>query len=163
MADITYTKKATERHASPGNTPGKGDANSVKVLASATIELVASASGTTIKFGRIPSNARILPIGLIYNDDLATSGSPTLDIGLASVDANITSDPVALTNGLALSAATTTTTVLSDVANAGLPAWDLVSGQASDPGGEFDIYGSVKDAATTATGTVTAIIYGYLD
>ena len=99
MADITYSNVATERRASPGVTPGKGEAHNVKVLACATIELAASASGTTVKFGRIPSNARILSQGVIYNDDLATSGSPTLDVGLASVDSNITSAPTALTNG----------------------------------------------------------------
>lgn len=163
MADLTYTNKATERRASPGVTPGKGDAHSVKLLVCATIELAASASGTTVKLGRIPSNARILAQGFIYNDDLATSGSPTLDIGLASVDSNVTSDPDAINNGIALSSATTTTTVLADPANAGLPAWDLVAGVTSDPGGELDVYGSVKDAATTATGTVTVELYGYLD
>lgn len=163
MADITYTNKSTERRASPGAIPGKGDAHNVKVLCSATIELAASSSGDTVKFGRIPSNARILGQGLIYNDDLATSGSPTLDIGLASVDSNITSDPDAINNGIALSSATTTTSVLSDLANAGLPAWDLVNGQSTDPGGELDVYGTVKDASTTATGTVTVELYGYID
>lgn len=163
MADITYSNTATERRASPGVTPGKGDAHTVKTLVCATIELAASASGTTVKLGRIPTNARILGQGMIYNDDLATSGSPTLDIGLASVDSNITSDPDALHNGIALSAATTTTQVLADLANSGLPAWDLVAGQTTDPGGELDVYASVKDAATTATGTVTVEIYGYTD
>ena len=163
MADITYSSKATERTANPGVVPGKGDANSVKKLVCATVELAASASGTTIFLGRIPSNARILPTGLIYNDDLATSGSPTLDIGLGSVDSNVTSDPDALTNGLALSAATTTYLTLADPANAGLPAWDLVASVTSDPGGELDVYASVKDAATTATGTITVEILGYLD
>lgn len=163
MADITYSSKATERRGSPGNTPGKGDAYNVKSLICATVELAASASGTTIFLGRIPSNARILPTGLIYNDDLATSGSPTLDIGLGSVDSNVTSDPDAINNGLALSAATTTTTILADPANAGLPAWDLVASVTSDPGGELDVYASVKDAATTATGTITVELYGYLD
>jgi len=75
----------------------------------------------------------------------------------------VTSDPDAINNGIALSAATTTTTVLADPANAGLPAWDLVASVTSDPGGELDIYASVKDAATTATGTVTVNLYGYLD
>lgn len=163
MADVTYTKKATERRDNPGVTPGKGDANNVKKLICSTIELVASSSGATVFLGRIPSNARILPTGLIYNDDLATSGSPTLDIGLASVDSNVTSDPDAINNGLALSSATTTTTIFADPANAGLPAWDLVAGVTADPGGELDVYASVKDAATTATGTVTVEIYGYLD
>jgi hypothetical protein len=163
MADITYTNKATERRGSPGVVPGKGDAHSVKALVVATIELAASASGTTVKLGRIPSNARILSQGVIYNDDLATSGSPTLDLGLASVDSNITSDPDALNNGLALSAATDTKNVLADVANSGKQAWQFVSGLTADPGGELDVYASVKDAATTATGSVVVELYGYFD
>jgi len=163
MADISYDNKATERRGSSGLTPGKGEGSSVKMLVCSTIELAASASGTTVKLGRIPSNARILPTGLIYNDDLATSGSPTLDLGLASVDSNITSDPDAINNGQALSAATTTTTVMADPVNAGKQAWEFVNGQTSDPGGELDVYASVKDAATTATGTVTVEIYGYID
>lgn len=163
MADLTYTNTATERRTSPGITPGKGDAFNVKSLVCATIELAASASGTTVKLGRVPSNARILPTGLIYNDDLATSGAPTLDLGIASVDANITSDPDAINNGIALSAATTTTTIMADAANAGKRAWEFVSGQTTDPKGELDIYASVKDAATTAAGTVTVEIYGYTD
>jgi len=163
MADISYTNKATERRGSPGNVPGKGDANSVKVLACATIELGVSASGATVKLGRIPSNARILPTGLIYNDDLASTGSPTLDIGLASVDSNITSDPDAINNGIALSSATTTTTIMADAANAGKRAWEFVNGQTTDPGGQLDIYASVADASTTAAGTLAVEIYGYFD
>ena len=162
MADITYSSKATERKGSPGVVFGKGDAGNVKALVS-TVELAASASGSTVFFGRIPSNARICPTGLIYNDDLATSGSPTLDIGLGSVDSNVTSDPDAINNGIALSSATTTTTIFADPANAALPAWDLVASVTSDPGGELDVYGSVKDAATTATGTITVELYYYVD
>lgn len=160
MADITYDNRATERRAATGLAAGPGDAFNVKELVSATIELAASASGQTVKLGTIPSNARIHPQGFIYNDDLATSGSPTLDIGLGSVDSNVTSDPDAINNGIVLSSATTTTTTLADPANAGLPAWDLVNGQSSDPGGLLDVYATVKDAATTATGTITVVLYG---
>lgn len=163
MADLTYTNKATERKASTGLAAGKGDAQTVKALVVSTIELAASASGTTVRLGTIPSNARLLPTGLIYNDDLATSGSPTLDIGLGSVDSNVTSDPDAINNGLALNSATSTTTVMADPANAGKYAWQFVNGVTEDPGGLLDVYASVKDAATTATGTVTVELYGYFD
>ena len=163
MADLSYTNDATERKANSGLVPGKGESGNVKALICSTIELAASASGVTVKLGRIPANARILPTGLIYNDDLATSGSPTLDIGLGSVNSNVTSDPDAINNGIALSSATTTTTVMADAANAGKRAWEFVSGQTTDPGGELDVYVSVKDAATTATGTVTVELYGYFD
>jgi len=164
MADITYTNKATERRASPGITPGKGDANSLKMLCSATIELGVSADGATVKFGRIPSNARISGRSRVYFDDLATTGAPTLDLGLASVDANITSDPDALSNGHTLATADAEgAMVIGDVANIGLPAWDFVASQTTDPGGELDVYGSVVDACTTQAGTVTVEILGYLD
>lgn len=161
MADITYTNNATIRKATK-TASGKGEGAGVKVLP-ATIELAASSSGATVKFGTIPSNARLLGMGRIYNDDLATSGSPTLDIGLGSVDSNITSDPDALTNGIALSSATTTREVLADAANVGKYAWELVSGQTTDPKGLLDVYGTVKDAATTATGTVSLELYYTLD
>lgn len=163
MADLTFTSDATERKSSDLLTVGMGDAQSIKPLICATVELAASSSGSTVRLGRISSAARILSQGLIYNDDLATSGSPTLDIGLASVNGNITSDPDALNNGIVLSSATTTTTVLADPANSGKYAWQHVSGQSSDPGGALDVYATVKDAATTATGTVTVELYGYFD
>lgn len=164
MADLTYSATATERKAAEGLVPGKGDAQNVKALICSTTELaVVTAAGYTVKVGRIPSNARLLPTGLIYNDDLASTGSPTLDLGLASVDSNITSDPDAINNGIALSSATTTTTVMADAANAGKYAWEFVNGQTTDPGGELDVYFTVADAATTASGTVTVELYGYFD
>lgn len=163
MADLTFTNAATQRRPQTGIIPGKGDAHSVKLLVTATIELAAASANDTISFGTIPSGARILGQGLIYNDDLATNGSPTLDIGLGSVNSNITNDPDAINTGIALSSSTTTTSVIADLANAGLPAWDLVNGQTSDPGGELEVYGTVIAASTTQTGTITVELYGYLD
>lgn len=165
MADLTYSNTSiTERKSASGLVPGKGDGQTVKAIICSTIEVpVVTAAGYTIKLGRIQSNTRILPTGLIYNDDLATTGSPTLDIGLASVDSNITSDPDAINNGLALSSATTTTTVMADAINAGKRAWEFVNGQTTDPGGELDVYATVADAATTTAGTLTVELYGYFD
>lgn len=151
MADNAATQRRSADDLVVG---GAGDAYNVKNLC-ATVELAASASADTVTFGRIPSNARILPSSRLYNDDLATSGSPTLDIGLFAVNSNITDDPDAIGNGFALSTAGSDVVIISDIANAGLPAWDFVSGQASDPNGEFIVRGTVRDAATTATGTVT--------
>lgn len=153
---------ATQRRSSDNLAVGMGDAYTVKNL-SATVELAASASGTTVTFGRIPSNARILGSSRLYNDDLATSGSPTFDIGLIAVNGNITSDPDAINDGLALSSSGTDVLVVKDAANIGLPAWDFVNGQTSDPGGEFIVRGVVKDAATTTTGTITLDMYYVLD
>lgn len=165
MADITYTVKATDRRNDTGLVPGKGEGSSLKLLCTRTTELAAdTASESTIFFGRIPSNARISSISRVYWDDLATAGSPTLDIGLASVNANITSDPDALSNGHDLATATNGgASVITDPANSGLPAWDFVNGVTSDPGGELDIYGSIADASTTQAGTISIEVFGYID
>ncbi len=165
MADISYTTRAVEKRASPGIIPGKGDANNVRCLFTSVIEQVASASGATIYFGRIPSNARISAhLSRVYWDDLATSGSPTLDLGLASVDANITSDPDALSDGhVVTSADLSGEPVVALFASSGKFAWEFVSGQSVDPKGSLDVYGTIKDAATTQTGTILVELYGYLD
>ena len=164
MADLTYTQKATQRKGSTGLVAGKGDAHSLKVLVSSTVEVASVASGTTIKFGTIPSNARLSGLSRVYWDDLTTTGSPTLDIGLASVKANITSDPDALSNGHAVSSADAEgATAITDIVNYGKRAWELVNGQTTDPLGELDVYGSIVDAATVGTGTVTLELLGYFD
>jgi hypothetical protein len=151
MADF----KATQRRQAPGLVSGKGEGANIKNL-TATIEQAASASATTITFGYVPSNARILGSSRVYFDDLATTGAPTLDIGFFAVDSNITSDDDALNDGLTLATATPTGGALvKDHANYGKKAWEFVSGQATDPGGVLMVRGTVRDAATTATGTVT--------
>ena len=164
MADITYTAKATERKASPGTVPGKGNANALQVLGTADHILGAVASGVTVKMCRIPSNARISSISKVEWDDLTTTGAPTLDIGLASVDSNVTSDPDALSNGHDVTGTGASALVAVARAEWGKPAWDFVATATADPGGELDVYGSIKDAATAGlTGTVSIEIYGYLD
>lgn len=153
---------ATERRASAGVVAGKGDAANVKVLLS-TVELASTTSGGTIDFGDIPADARIVGgASTVYWDDLATSGSPTLDLGLAAVDGNITSDPDALNDGLDVTSASSAS-VVKDKANYGLPAWDYVNGQSEDPGGALTVQGQVKDAPTNATGTVTLELLYYMD
>ena len=165
MADLTFTNKATIRRASPGIVAGKGDANSLKMLASGTVELAPSASGVTVTFGRIPSNARLSGFSRIYWDDLTTTGSPTIDLGLGSVNANVTNDPDALSNGHDVTSADAGgEPAIDEIANLGLPAWDFVASVTTDPGGELEVYASVKDAATAGlTATLTVEIYGYLD
>lgn len=166
MADITFDNTATERRNSPGITPGNGEANNLKVLCSATVEIPATASGQTFKFGRIPATARITSLSKISWDDLTTTGAATFDLGLGSVDSNVTSDPDALSNGHDVTAAGTAgaLTAAAGISNYGLPAWDFVNGVTSDPKGELDVYGTIVDAATAGlTGTVTVELYGYLD
>jgi len=164
MADVTYSQKATEKRASQGIVPGKGDANNLKCLVSAAIELAPTASGQTILFGRIPANSRISGLSRVYWADLSTTGAPTLDLGLASVSSNVTSDDDCLSAGHTLATADVAgEPVLDDIVDNGDFAWSIV-GASTAPGGELDVYGTIRDAATAGlTDTLMVEIYGYFD
>ena len=161
MTDVTYTDTATVRRNNTSAVLGNGEAGSAKIVTT-TVEVATGTTGKFYKFARIPSDARISGLSTLYWDDLATSGSPDLDFGLASVDSNITSDPDALNNGLDASA-TGTSSLIADRANYGKRAWDYVSGQASDPGGELDIYMTTTTASINQAGTVTLDLVYSLD
>ena len=160
------TNTATVRRAATKALIGKGESANLKHLGARTVEVAASESASTIDFGNIPSDLRIAGCSRLYWDDLATSGSPTLDLGLFAVNSNITSDDDALIADLALSAVSTANVgsrIVSDIANFGKKAWEFVNGQTTDPGGELKIKGTVKDAPTNAAGTVTLDLYAYVD
>lgn len=158
MADNQATRKGADINDA---VDGSGTKGTVKALVS-TIELAASSSGDTVDFGKIPSNARILAVSKVYWDDLATSGSPTLDIGLKTyINNDVTADPDALANGLDVTSASSGALTAVTTGALGDPAWDYINGVSSDPGGVFEVYGSIKDAATTQTGTVEVEILYY--
>jgi len=153
----TFTMTATEKRSHALAAVSHGGSYSIKALTS-TVEVAASTTvGRTILFGYIPSNARPMLASKLYSDDLATSGSPTLDIGLAEVNNNLVNadDPDALTNAIAISSAVTGANLIADIANAGLEAWDYVASETSDPGGELAVYGSLVDAPVNQAGTIT--------
>ena len=150
---------ATQRRAADDLASGQGLAHTVKTL-TATIELAAASAADTITFGRIPAGARIM-LGSYANDDCATTGAPTLDLGLFAVDSNITDDDDCLNDGIDLANAGSGN-ILKDIADAGDTAWSI-AGASSDPGGELIFRGTVKDAATNQTGTITVQLEYYLD
>lgn len=161
MTDISYTLKANVRRKSPA-TIGQGEAGNLKVVA-ATKSVTARTENDTLKMLRLPSNARISGLSHVAFDDLETSTTnATADIGVGSVDSNITSDPDALNDGLAISAAGTAKLV-KDHANYGKQLWEFVNGLTEDPGGELDIYVTFEDAATNATGDLTVEVAYTLD
>ena len=127
----------------------------------ATVAVGAADSDTsTYKFGDIPSAARILGISRVYTDDLASTGSPTLDIGLQAT--SITNDPVALSNGHDV-ATVTDARLLTAVEKIGQRAWEHVSGQTTDPGGDLTVYGSLVDADVNVGGDITIELFYTLD
>lgn len=130
-----------------------------------TVEVTAADSvSSTYLLARLPSNARIMGLSTVSWDDLATTGSPALDIGVfnQSGKSDITDDPDALTNGLAVDSAGTGS-VIADKANYGIPLWDHVNAQTVDPVAVLDVKATLTDAAVTTGGTVTVEILYTLD
>jgi hypothetical protein len=129
-----------------------------------TVEVAATAAaGTEYVMARIPSRARIHGLSRAAWDDLASSGSPTLDFGLKAVDSNITSDDDALNDGLAASSASTGSNVVKNIADFGKQAWEYVNGQTVDPGGFLDVIITTKDAACNDGGTITLTLVYSVD
>jgi len=159
----TFT--ATERRSLGLLSVSHGGAYSVKNLCSTVEITTATTVGRTINFGHIPSGARILGLSKLYWDDLATSGSPTLDLGLAAVDGNLVNsdDPNALYDGGDVTSASTGTVFPTAIETIGLPAWDFVASETVDPGGELSVYGSMVDAPINAAGTITLDLYYVVD
>ena len=157
---------ATERRADLLLPVSHGGAYGVKCL-SGTVEVtVATSTGDTIEWGYIPSNARLLGNSRLYWDDMATTGAPTMDLGLAAVDGNLANadDPDALSAGHAMATATPTGAgAVAPIENFGLPAWDLVASETSDPGGSLKVIGTMLDAVTTQTGTASLELYYVVD
>ncbi len=160
-----YEALALDGYFDPTTPPGaKGDASATSGRVKAIpfrVEMTAAASATsTYHIARIPAEARLLPSSVIYFDDLASSGSPTLDIGLFAVDSNVTDDDDAINDGI--DAATANTAGLpilkTPVDMLGKNAYLLVSGQTTNPGGQLDVKITLKDADCNTGGTISGVL-----
>jgi hypothetical protein len=140
--------------------PGEGGGR-VKVWVE-TVETTASDSvSSTYHLARLPSNARILGISKLSWDDLATTGSPTMDLGCYPIKTgDFTADPDALSDGHAVSTAGSGN-VVGNIANNGKRLWEFINGVSADPKCDVDVKAVLADAALTAAGagTVTVEIY----
>lgn len=148
MADDT--KNATFRGRGDqfgGNTAASFlGANIVDVV----VEVAAAANaGSVYSLCNLPSNAIIHGMSRVKWDDLASTGAPTVDIG-------ITGDADAINDTLNVTAAGSAD-LLKDHANAGKPLWQ-VAGLSADPGGEIKMTASLVDAAANTGGTISACI-----
>ncbi len=131
-----------------------------------TVEVGSDDSDTsTYLMARLPSNARLLGASKIYTDDLASSGAPTMDVGVfnpTGKKATITNDPDAINDGIDVATATDAA-LIKDIADYGQRLWEFVSGQTVDPKGDLDIKLSLVDADVNVGGTVTVEIFYTLD
>jgi hypothetical protein len=128
-----------------------------------TVEVgAADTAASTYLMARLPSNARIDPSSTLYWDDLTTTGSPTVDIGVynQSGKSDITDDADALSNGHNVTSAGNglVTGSATSIANYGLPLWDYVSGVSSDPNVDLDIKVALVDANVVGGGTMTMVL-----
>lgn len=126
-----------------------------------TVEVSAAASATsTYTMARLPMTARITNLSRLAHDDLASTGSPTFDIGLFPVGDNFTADDDAINDGIDVAtAAASDVAVVKDPADIGKYVWEL-AGESSDPGGFADLKITLKDAACNSGGTVSlSLVY----
>lgn len=123
---------------------------------SRTIEVSAAANvGSTYDLGYVAADARILGLSRVSWDDLASTGSPTIKVGLFAVDGNVTSDDDALTDSLDVATAAGSASLIKDIANYGKRAWQLVSGQTVNPKGQLLVRATIVAAAANTGGTIT--------
>lgn len=160
-----YEAIALDGYFDPTTPPGvMGDSSATagrEHAVSFRVEMTAAATqASTYLIARVPSNARILPGSTVFWDDLASTGSPTLDIGLFAINSNITDDDDAINDGM--DAATVNTSGLAimktSVDMAGKKFYELVSGQTSDPGGMLDVKITLKDADCNTGGTIAGVL-----
>lgn len=152
MADDT--KNATLRGGGPLGTLEVETARAA-IIRNSTVEVAAAASAASVyTFVRVPTSARITGASEYAHDDLASTGSPTVDFGFAPVDGNFTADDDALNDGIDVATAAGSGKLIKDHANYGKRVWELL-GLSSDPGGFADVTGTIKDAATNTGGSLT--------
>lgn len=128
------------------------------------IEVSAAATvASTYDFGLIPADAILVYSASGFSsDDLASTGSPTIDIGLFDENGNLTSlgyasDDNALKDGINVySAANANIRLIDDIANMGKPVWQLISGVSlSKPvRGSLRVKATLQDADCNTGGTI---------
>jgi hypothetical protein len=155
----------TNLDASPptANTAGEGASGLLREISGFATGVAASSINATYQFVRIPSPAKVksiifaseaqaagaMDIGLYKATD-GTGGNPTSLLAANAIDQDFFATAVALT------AASAETEVVNESGTytydkRNMPIWQAV-GLTTDPGGYFDIVGTITTAITTGTG-----------
>jgi hypothetical protein len=129
-----------------------------------TVEVgAADTASSTYLMARLPSNCIILPASTLYWDDLTTTGSPTVDVGVYNMSgkSDFTDDPDALSNGHDVTSAGSAglLTAGASVSSYGIPLWDQIASVTTDPKTDVDIKLKLVDAAVAGGGTMSVVIY----
>lgn len=118
-----------------------------------TQEIVACDITSNVKFGSIPSNARILRNSTLDFDAIAGNTAFTLGIGKTVAGVYTAGSANCLIAATDIHSAGSAAMTALDIANLPKAAFEL-AGYATDPGGNLDIMGTFG-AAPTAGGTMT--------
>lgn len=153
MADDTKNATLRDKIALGGRVTKEAQFGTV-ILDSTVAAAAAASAASVYTMARIPSNARIHGLSTVAFDDLASTGSPTLDFGLKAVDGNITTDDDCLNDGVDCATAAGTAKLVKSHENYGKRAWEYTA-ETADPGGLLDVIVTIKDAAVNTGGDIT--------
>ncbi len=148
------------------NTAGTGGPAPLKVVSSGSVVAIAASSAdATYQFVRVPSNAKVK--ALFFESGAQAAG--TMDIGVYYATDGVIGKPAALLAAAAIDqdffASLVAVTALSQPTNVinesgtntpakqNQPLWQAL-GLTTDPGGNFDICGTVVTPITTGTGAM---------
>ena len=151
-------------------TAGEGSPGYLKEVGGYNTAVAASSANATYQWVRVPSNCKLKAIWFFS----AAQGGGTVDIGLYYATDGLGNQPTALlaANAInqnifaaasAVTAAQAGTQVLGGTASftmdkRNMPLWQA-AGLTSDPGGSFDIVGTVVAPITTGTGLWGVSVY----
>jgi len=157
----------TNLDASPAviNTAGEGGPAALKSIEGFATAVASSSINATYQFVRVPSNCKVKAVHL----ESAAQAQGSFDIGVYYATDGEGNQPTALLAAAAISQALFASAVdltsavgITDVTNESgsytidkrvQPLWQA-AGLTSDPGGYFDIVGTVTTAVTTGTGRI---------
>lgn len=148
------------------NTAGEGAAGVLMSVSSGDVIAVASSSiNATYQFVRVPSNCKVkqvifdsaaqaagaIDIGVYYATD-GEGGQPTSLLAAAAISQALFASAVALTS-LSVPTDVTDESGTYTPGKRNQPLWKA-AGLSTDPGGYFDIVGTLTTAITTGTGSM---------
>lgn len=155
MAVVTKYAKSVKDPASIALPPAAFSEGKVVCISTGPIAIAnGDSTNSKIYLGRLPTSAIVLPQSILYHG--AVTGVTDFDIGLEKDGVLVDIDVLA--DGLTLaSAGNKQVTAALATGQIGRRLWE-VAGLSNDPGGEYDIIGTLK-ADASAGASIEAFIY----
>jgi hypothetical protein len=153
----------TNADASPAvaNTAGEGGPAAIRSIEGSAVGVASSSVASTYQFVRVPSNCKVkaiffesaaqtagaLDLGLYFATD-GVGGKPTALVAASAIDQDFFASAIVVSTAVSMTEVSDeSTTYTFDKRTQ--PLWQAV-GLTADPGGYFDVVGTVTTAFTTA-------------